>query len=266
LRFANRGYLECAKRSGFITEVEPIVLQLWSEPLQRFRLAGEGLYPGPKPADPLDAHRLATYCDPLPFWHEPLEMQRTDAEYPLHAITQRPMTMYHSWDSQNAWLRQILAENALYVNTSTAAAHRIADGEWAWLESPHGRIRCRVRTMEGVEPSTVWTWNAVGKQAGAWGLAPEAPEASVGFLLNHLISEHLPPARCDGTRRLANADPVTGQAAWYDVRVRLVRCATQHDGTAPSFAPLRAVDQAPTRLRWGRPEPCESRRSRDRTA
>ena len=60
-RFANRGYLEFAKRSGFITDVEPIVLQLWSEPLQKFRLAGEGLYEGPRPRDPVDALRLATY-------------------------------------------------------------------------------------------------------------------------------------------------------------------------------------------------------------
>ena len=26
------------------------------------------------------------------------------------------MMMYHSWDSQNAWLRQILSENFLYMN------------------------------------------------------------------------------------------------------------------------------------------------------
>ncbi|GIK86350.1 MAG: formate dehydrogenase [Betaproteobacteria bacterium] len=249
-RFANRGYLEFAKRAGFVGEVEPIVMQLWSEPLQKFRLAGEGTYAGPKPADAVDAHRLATYFDPLPFWHPPLEGERTDADaYPLSAITQRPMVMYHSWDSQNAWLRQIMADNALYVNVATAAAHGIADGEWAWLASPHGRIRCRVRTMEGVEPSTVWTWNAIGKQAGAWGLAPGAPEATTGFLLNHLISEHLPHAARDGARRLTNSDPVTGQAAWYDVRVRLTRCAHQGDGSAPAFPPLPTA-AAPALLRW----------------
>lgn len=54
-RFANRGYLEFAKRCGFVTDVEPIVMQLWSEPLQKFRLLGEGLYEGPRPSDPIDA-------------------------------------------------------------------------------------------------------------------------------------------------------------------------------------------------------------------
>ena len=31
------------------------------------------------------------------------------------------MMMYHSWDSQNAWLRQIIAENALYMNRAHGA-------------------------------------------------------------------------------------------------------------------------------------------------
>ena len=105
------------------------------------------------------------------------------------------MMMYHSWDAQNAWLRQIIAENALYMNARTARELGLADGDWVWLESTHGKLRCRIRTMEGVEPSTVWTWNAIGKQGGAWGLAADAPEATTGFLLNHLISRASAEAR-----------------------------------------------------------------------
>ena len=40
-----------------------------------------------------------------------------------------------------------------------------------------------------------------------------------GFLLNHLISELLPER--EGGYRYSNSDPVTGQAAWYDLRVRV---------------------------------------------
>jgi anaerobic selenocysteine-containing dehydrogenase len=249
-RFANRRYLELAKKAGFIAEIEPIVMQLWSEPLQKFRLAGEGTYAGPRPADQRDRERLATYCDPLPFWYPPLAYEDGDErDYPLHAITQRPMVMYHSWDSQNAWLRQIVADNALYLNTDTAAALGLADDDWAWVESRSGRLRCRVRTMEGCEPNTVWTWNAIGKQPGAWGLAPDAPEATTGFLLNHLIAERLPGV--DGG--LSNSDPVTGQAAWYDLRVRVTRCAAGETGIAPTFDALPGGAARPALLRWGRP-------------
>ena len=55
------------------------------------------------------ARASPTYFDPLPFWYRPFEEAggRRREEFPLHAITQRPMAMYHSWGSQNAWLRQI---------------------------------------------------------------------------------------------------------------------------------------------------------------
>jgi anaerobic selenocysteine-containing dehydrogenase len=92
--------------------------------------------------------------------------------------------------------------------------------DWVWVESRLGRIRCQLKTMEGVEANTVWTWNAIGKQAGgSWGLAAGASETTHGFLLNHLISEQLPANH--GERRLTNSDPVTGQAAWYDLKVRI---------------------------------------------
>jgi hypothetical protein len=39
--------------------------------------------------------------------------------------------------------------------------------------------------------------------------------------LNHLIDEQL-PRDAYGIER-ANADPVTGQAAWFDLRVRIER-------------------------------------------
>jgi hypothetical protein len=72
--------------------------------------------------------------------------------------------------------------------------------------------------MEGVNPDTVWTWNAIGKRAGAWNLGADAPESRDGFLLNHVISEFRKAE--DGTLQ-SNSDPITGQAAWYDLRVRV---------------------------------------------
>jgi anaerobic selenocysteine-containing dehydrogenase len=127
------------------------------------------------------------------------------------------MAMYHSWDSQNAWLRQIHSHNYLYVNPVAARGQGIPDGGWCWVESPWGRVRCMARYSEAVEPGTVWTWNAIGKASGAWQLAPGADESRLGFLLNHLITEELP---FQG-RTISNSDPITGQAGWYDVRVRI---------------------------------------------
>jgi sulfite dehydrogenase (quinone) subunit SoeA len=260
MRCVNRDYLNAAAEAAFIPKPDAIIAQLYSEPLQKFRLAGQGLYDGPRPTREVDRTRLSSYFDPLPSWYEvgigakPTgargnnqtqnagssfapdsvkshpELDSTSTgelggsqeanEFPLHAITQRPMMMYHSWDSQNAWLRQIISHNYLYVATSKAKALGLNDLDWIWVESAHGKIRCQMKTMEGVEPNTVWTWNAIGKMATAWGLDKEASEATTGFLLNHLISES---TRAATGERLSNSDPITGQAAWYDLRVRIYK-------------------------------------------
>ncbi len=269
-KMANRDYLTWAKSLGFVGSTAPIVLELYSERLQTFRLAAQGH--GAQQPPERDRERVARYFDPLPFWYESvdddsdaahggvsapahdsslpplagegaeggwgrlsaLSSQRSESQTPsppnptlegegftLSAITQRPMFTYHAWGSQNAWLRQIATHNYLYLHPDTAAAHGVADGDWVWVESAHARIRVPARLHAGTAPGTVWTWNAIGKRKGAWKLAADAREYTKGFLLNHVIDDLL-PARDDGYR-YANADPVTGQAAWFDLKVRVYR-------------------------------------------
>ncbi len=249
LRNWNKGYLEWAQRHRLTRYSEPILIQLYSEVLQKFRLAALGKRPGKQPPERLRS-RIATYFDPLPFYYEPLESQLTDhRKYPLNAITQRPMAMYHSWDSQNAWLRQIHTHNYLYLSPRLGAQEGFCDGDWVWVESMWGRVRCMCRFSEAVDPGTVWTWNAIGKQAGAWNLEPTANEAQKGFLLNHLISEEL-PVSADGMH-LSNSDPVTGQAGWYDVRVRVYKARpSELQQSYPQFAPIEPMPGLAQRQPW----------------
>ncbi len=240
MRNWNQGYLEWAQRNRITRYAEPILIHIYSEVLQTLPpgRAGQGLLaqaaraPAPSASRPI--------FDPLPFYYDTLEAQHTDKhKYPLTAITQRPMAMYHSWDSQNAWLRQIHAHNYLYVNTQTARVRghrgrRLDLGRVAW-----GKVRCMAKHSEAVEPGTVWTWNAIGKAAGAWGLTPDANESQQGFLLNHLISEELPACERGDNLRVSNSDPITGQAAWYDVRVRIYKV-----GAGEPAADLAAVRAA----------------------
>jgi anaerobic selenocysteine-containing dehydrogenase len=253
-KMANREYLEWSTRMGFIARPEAIVLQLYSETLQKFRLAAQGHGEHQPPAE--HRERVASYFDPLPIWYEPFESAQTDSvrgepveprmaeRFPLHAITQRPMFMYHAWGSQNAWLRQIATRNFLYLHPDTAAKHGIADEDWVDVESHNGRIAVQAKFAGNVQPDTVWTWNAIGKRRGAWKLAKNAPEGTRGFLLNHLISDRTPKDD------YANADPVTGQAAWFDLRVRISK-AQPASVSAPQFSPLPgdAADDSP--LRYG---------------
>ncbi|RVU37793.1 formate dehydrogenase [Hwanghaeella grinnelliae] len=232
-KHANLGYLDYAAGMGWIPKAEQIVLQLYSEPLQKFRLAAQGHGALQPPEE--HRERVETYFDPLPIWYMPFEEAVIDTDsYPMHALTQRPMQMYHSWGSQNAWLRQITARNRLFINEETAAAMGVEDEDWVWVISHAGRVKGQVKLMSGVNADTVWTWNAIGKRKGAWRLSVDAPESTRGFLLNHIISELL-PAQGDGLR-YSNSDPVTGQAAWFDLRVRVEKCLPEEAGlTEPTF-------------------------------
>ena len=93
-----------------------------------------------------------------------------------------------------------------------------------------------VALQAALNERTVWTWNAIGKRKGAWALSEDAPEATKGFLLNHLIHELL-PAKGDGLR-WANSDPITGQAAWFDLRVKIEKVGAR-TVSEPSFPPLK---------------------------
>jgi len=260
-RFANRDYLEWSVGFGFNGKPDPIVMQLYMEPLQRFRLAAEG-HGSVRPPE-RHRERLMRYFDPVPFWYPPFgdeDLERDDEKldriarvpsWPLHAITQRPMAMYHSWGSQNAWLRQILGRNWLYMARSKAQELGLTDGDWVWVASPTGRLKAPLKLMDGVNPDTVWTWNAIGKRSGAWNLAPDAEESRKGFLLNHLIPDLL-PAR-DGGHRYSNSDPVTGQAAWYDLRVSIEKAHGAHE-SEPRFETLhrpKGLKSPPIILRSG---------------
>jgi len=107
------------------------------------------------------------------------------------------------------------------------------------VTSHHGQIKSQVKLMSGVNADTVWTWNAIGKRSGTWGLTADAPEAKKGFLLNHLISELLPER--EGGYRFSNSDPVTGQAAWYDLKVRVEKAADQSAESQPQFPVLKKL-------------------------
>lgn len=254
-KHANKAYQDFAVRMGFFDQPQPVTFQLYQEALQKFRLSAEGKY---QPAAP-ETHRerLLAACDPLPVWYQPFEEAAVEAaRYPLHAITQRPAAMYHSWGSMNAWLRQIHTSNVLYVPAAVCDALGLADGDWVRVSSHHGTIEVEMARSEATNPDTLWTWNAIGKREGAWALDRAAPEAQKGFLLNHLIKELLPP-KGDGLR-WSNSDPVTGQAAWYDLRVRIekIEPAAKSKPHFPAAArpgrPLAAPDQLRYGQEWNR--------------
>ncbi|MFG6566287.1 molybdopterin oxidoreductase family protein [Sulfitobacter sp. 1A13679] len=240
----NAAYQDWAVGMGIYDAPQPYLFSLYVEPLRRFQLAAEG-HGDRQPPEYLRA-RIKQYMTPLPHWYES-DPEGTQG-YDVHALTQRPMAMYHSWGSQNAWLRQLHGRNPLYLPTAIMRAKGLKDGDWARVTSPHGGITVPVMEMAALNPHTVWTWNAIGKRKGAWALDRDAPEATKGFLLNHLIHELLPP-KGDGLR-WSNSDPITGQAAWFDLKVHIEKTAAPAEAQ-PEIPPQRSpIPPAPRDIAW----------------
>ena len=167
----------------------------------------------------LHRERVRGYFDPLPFWYAPFEAGRRRGGFP--AARDHPAAGGHvpllGLDERVA--APDPRRNRLYLHRTRAGRLGLEDDDWAWVTSRHGRIKAQVRLMDGVNPDTCWTWNAIGKRAGAWNLAPDAPEATKSFLLNHLIDELLPER--DGRLSLR-------QCRSGDRSGRLVRSARAH--------------------------------------
>ncbi|MFK7878053.1 MAG: molybdopterin oxidoreductase family protein [Paracoccaceae bacterium] len=241
----NKAYQDWAVGLGLYDSPQPYLFSLYVEPMRKFQLAAEG-HGDRQPPEHL-RERVKETMDPLPFWYDSSPENKVD-EYPITALTQRPMAMYHSWGTQNAWLRQIHGHNPLYVPTKLMRDNGLSDGDWARVTSPHGSITVPVMEMAALNANTIWTWNAIGKRKGAWALDNDAPEATKGFLLNHLIHELLPP-KGDGLR-WANSDPITGQAAWFDLRVKLEKAQAPAESQPAHPAIKSPVPMGPEKLTW----------------
>ncbi|MEQ8370186.1 MAG: molybdopterin-dependent oxidoreductase [Alphaproteobacteria bacterium] len=130
----NMAYQDWAVNLGLFDSPQPYLFNLYVEPMRRFQRAAEG-HGDRQPPEHLRA-RVQTTMDPLPIWYPPFEDDAVDTEtFPVHALTQRPMAMYHSWGTQNAWLRQIHGHNPLFVPTGIWEANGFAEGDWARVTS-----------------------------------------------------------------------------------------------------------------------------------
>ena len=182
------------------------------------------------------ASAIRAYFDPLPFWYQPFEQAAfAEGEYP--AARDHPAA---DADVPQLGLAECLAapdpgpQLPLHEPAHRAPSWASPTATGSRSRARTGVTRAQLRLMDGCAENTVWTWNAIGKRAGAWGLAPDAPEAERGFLLNHVIGELLPEAQ--GYTH-ANADPITGQAAWFDLRVRVPRLAEPGHGASEPALP-----------------------------
>jgi len=111
--------------------------------------------------------------DPLPVYREHGEtrVSRPDLarEYPLTLITGgRIRGYYHSDFRQIESVRKLHPDPLMQLHPETASKLGIAEGDWAWMESPRGKCRMKVALFDGMKKDIVHA------EHGWW--LPELPE------------------------------------------------------------------------------------------
>ncbi len=98
--------------------------------------------------------------NPLPEWIAPPEGPSSTPElltkYPLVFFDTHTSDVYnHGWLRNIPLLRELEPDPWIYIHPDTAKERGIEDGDWANIESPHGRIKARAVFFRGINPKVV---------------------------------------------------------------------------------------------------------------
>ncbi len=98
--------------------------------------------------------------DPLPYYEEPYENPLPECEvseeYPL-VMTNGRVPFYHHGTLRNIpYLREIYPVPELWVHPVDAEKYGVKADEWAWIASPRGKIRGKVKITKGIGQGTVY--------------------------------------------------------------------------------------------------------------
>jgi len=107
----------------------------------------------------------------FPTWRTPTMEKSSDYGYDLYLISYKKIEHKQSRTAFNALLNEIEPENYLLINTQTAKAKGIGDGDMVWVESHNARkpdethkVRAKVMVIQGIRPDTV----AISHHHGQW--------------------------------------------------------------------------------------------------
>ncbi len=93
--------------------------------------------------------------DPLPYFQEPGESPVSTPElareYPLVLTTGYRQPFYFLSQYRNIpWLRSFQQDPVMQIHPDTAKECGVEDGDWAWIESPRGKIKQKARLFPGI--------------------------------------------------------------------------------------------------------------------
>lgn len=135
----------------------------WWDPLYDFREWGRIFQTSSKKFEfyAQGVQKDAKDSSSLPHWEEP-KGGSDDKEYPLHLCIFKTMALTGGRNANQPWLQSISGSYLFQrwttwveINPETAKKLRISDGDWVWVQSAHGKIKCVVILYKGAMPEVV---------------------------------------------------------------------------------------------------------------
>ena len=98
--------------------------------------------------------------NPLPEWREPPESPTATPEllkdYPLVFSDFHTSKVYNAgWLRNVPYLREVAPFPTLQIHPQAAIPRGIADGDWVFVDSPHGSLKLKAELHPGIRPDTV---------------------------------------------------------------------------------------------------------------
>ena len=179
--------------------------RIFQTPTKKFEFYSYGLEKRLKETGKEVGDRLV--CQPH---YEDAKFQGDKDSYPLVLTSYHPLLNVENGSQNYPWAQEVYLvmhgrgwTNFVEINSQTAQALGIRDGDLVWVESPFNRMKVRARVFEGIHPGVVSIAGGEGHYAyGKW-------SKGIGVNPNEIIG--------------ADYDRISGQTAFYNTRVRVYR-------------------------------------------
>jgi molybdopterin-containing oxidoreductase family iron-sulfur binding subunit len=129
-------------------------------------------------------------------------------QYPLILLPYQPLMMMGNGSQNYPWAQEIFLpmqgmgwDTLVEINSETAKALNLKEGQSVWVESPFKKIRTRIKFSEGVHPEVVAIPMGQGHDSyGKW-------QKGIGVNPNEILG--------------VDYDWISGQSAFYNTRVKV---------------------------------------------
>ncbi|BFI76653.1 twin-arginine translocation signal domain-containing protein [Sulfurisphaera ohwakuensis] len=203
----------------------------------------------------LDYHRPFGGYYPPPAWKSEITSDGIDlSEYPLTFFVRRHDRTYHSWSFNVPWLTAIMPYTPVMLSSADPYVQSmgIQSGDFVQFEAVNepwsGGLRTTLTAIafldNATRPGAAWVVVSAQALPNFRGMTSDSPQVKYSILNNWANISYMPPSRggqlspqSDNAFPIMYLDPITGQTAWHDSRIKIVSKvpATKTSVTANRF-------------------------------